>query len=83
MRFRYTRHQVARGSRADAETFDTLFLIKNVSVIRATYQIRLLAFNATQSRKRLVIKVPKHCRIHPTLRELIAQLPKTVRVEKV
>lgn len=83
MRLRYTRHQIRRGARADAETFDTLFLIKNVSVIRATYQIRLLAFNATESGKRLVIKVPKHCRVHPTLRELITQLPKTLRVERV
>jgi len=83
MQFRYTRHQVPCGARADAETFDKIILIKNVSTIRATYQIRLLAFKAVETRKRLVITIPKHCQLDNTLRDLMKELPKTVRVEKV
>ena len=43
---RYTRHQIPRGARADAETNDRIVLVKNVPLLRATYQIRLLAFRA-------------------------------------
>lgn len=82
MNFRYTRHQVPRGARADAETFDRIVLVKNVSTIRATYQIRLLAFKAVETGKKLVITVPKHCQVDRTLRELTNELPKTIRVEK-
>jgi hypothetical protein len=82
MQFRYTRHQVPRGARADSETFDKIVLVKNVSTIRATYQVRLLAFKAVETGKKLVIIVPKHCQVDRTLRELTKELPKTVRVEK-
>jgi hypothetical protein len=82
MQFRYTRHQVPRGVRADSETFDKIVLVKNVSTIRATYQVRLLAFKAVETGKKLVIIVPKHCRVDRTLREFMKELPKKVRVEK-
>ena len=83
MRLRYTRHQVPRGARADAEAFDRVVLVKNVSVLRATYQIRLLAFKAADERKKLVITVPQGCKIDRTLRDLAEQLPRTIRVERV
>ena len=70
MVFRYTKHQVARGAIADAESGDTLYLLKNVSELRATYQIRLLAFRAVKEGKRLVIRLPSSARIYPSLREL-------------
>jgi hypothetical protein len=83
MEFRYTRHQVARGARADAEAQDKLYLLKNVSALRLTYQVRLLTFRASESRKRLVLQVPKHCKIHSSLRDFVKQFPQAVRVEKV
>jgi hypothetical protein len=46
MDYKLTRHQVARGSRPDVEKFNRMYLIKNVGVLRATYQIRLLAYLA-------------------------------------
>lgn len=82
MRFRYTRHQIPRGARADSETFANIVLVKNVSTIRATYQIKMLAFKAIESGRKLVIIVPKYCQIDRTLRELTKEFPKTVRVEK-
>lgn len=83
MRFRYTQHQVARGARADAEVGSTLYLLKKVSILHATYQVRLLAFRAQQEGKRLVIRVPSHFKAGPSLRALIKELKKTVRIEKV
>ena len=83
MELRYTRHQVPRGTRADAEGADRLVIVKNVSKLRATYQIKLLAFRAAETGKKLVIAVPKQCRIEGTLRDLARQLPKTIRIEKM
>jgi hypothetical protein len=82
MQFRYTRHQVPRGARADAETFDKIIVVKNVSTMRATYQIRLLAFKAVKTGKKLVITVPKGCQVDRTLRTLAKELSKNVRVER-
>jgi hypothetical protein len=82
IRLRYTRHQVPRAVRADAETYDQIMLIKNVSTLRATYQIRLLAFKAAETGKKLVIKVPKRCRVDGTLKDLVAET-RTIRIEKV
>jgi hypothetical protein len=56
-------------------------LIKNVSVLRATYQIRLLAFKAVESRKTLTLNVPKSCRFHPSLEDLIEVTGKAIRRE--
>lgn len=82
MQVRYTQHQVPRGARADAETTDRIVIIKYVSRLRATYQIRLLAFRSMETGKKLVITVPKHCRIDRTLRELIRQMPNNIHVAK-
>lgn len=82
VKLRYTRHQVPRGTRADGEAHDRLVLAKNVSMLRATYQIRLLTFRAVEERRKLVIMVPERCVVHPTLRQLVDELPKTIRIEK-
>lgn len=66
-----TRHQTPRGTRADAEKFNRLYLVKNVSSLRATYQIRLLAFRAVSEGLKLVLKVPKVCKYHSSLLDLI------------
>lgn len=80
MEFKHTKHQVARGTRPDAETFDKFFLIKRVSEIRATYQIRLLTYRAVREGRRLIIEVPKECKIHSDVRELMRQYSKSVAV---
>lgn len=80
MELKQTKHQVARGTRPDAETFDKLLLIKRVSELRATYQIRLLAYRAVQESRKLVIEVPKECKVHSGLRELTKQYPKNVTI---
>jgi hypothetical protein len=82
IQFFYTKHQVARGSRPDAEAWDALYLIKNVSELRATYQIRLLAYRATQERKKLVIRLPRGAKLHRTLRELRKQSAGVILVER-
>ena len=81
MEIRYTKHQVARGTRPDAETSDNkLWLIKRVSELRATYQIRLLTFRAVQEGRKLVIEAPKGCRVHRRLRDLTKQYPENVTI---
>jgi hypothetical protein len=65
--FAYTKHQTPRGARADAHVREKLYLLKNVSRLRLTYQIRLLAYMAHQSQKKLVIRVPKKAVIDRSL----------------
>lgn len=67
-----------RGTQADAETFDRIFLFKNVSGLRATYQIRLLALNAGAMGKKLVLKVPRSCRFDDSLEGLIQAMPEVI-----
>ena len=81
--FSRPKHQVARGTRPDAETFDKLLLVKRASELRATYQIRLLAYRAVQEGRKLVIEVPKECKVHGDLRELTKQYPKNVTIVRV
>lgn len=83
MNYRYTSRQVARGARADAEHNDAYFLLKNVSSLRLTYQIRLLAFRAKDQDRKLFIRVPANCKVHPTLRDFQKENAKVVRIEKV
>lgn len=83
LQFRYTLHQVPRGARPDAETFNKIYLVKNVSVLRATYQIRLLAFKAVDTHKKLILKVPKECKFDSSLKELIKTTEKTIQRENI
>jgi hypothetical protein len=68
---KYTRHQVPRGAKADAERFNVMYLVKNVAKLRATYQIRLLAFKAVSKKMKLIIRVPAHCEFSASLEELM------------
>ncbi|WP_426732695.1 hypothetical protein [Myxococcus faecalis] len=52
-----------------------------MSILRATYQIRLLAFRAVEIRKRLVLVVPKHCKFHSSLKTLIRTTGRTIQRE--
>lgn len=82
VKLEYTRHQVARGSRPDAEDGSALYLLKKVPILHATYQVRLLAFRAQQHRKQLVIRVPPIFSAGPSLRDLMATVGNIIRVEK-
>ncbi|UCD58263.1 MAG: hypothetical protein JSV16_03885 [Candidatus Hydrogenedentota bacterium] len=80
--YRYTRHQVARAALPDAETDRRIYLIKNVSVLHATYQVRLLAFAAMQKGKKLVLRIPRNCTLGPSLKRLRKEHPKLIEVER-
>lgn len=82
MKLRYTRQQVARGSRPDAEVGSKLYLLKKVPILHATYQVRLLAFRAQQEQKQLVIRGPAAFKAGPSLRDLMAELRGIIRIEK-
>ena len=82
MDYRYTKRQVARGARADAERSDAFFLFKKVSTLRLTYQIRLLTYRAFESGRKLVIRVPEDCTVMPILRDFQKEHSKVLRIEK-
>lgn len=64
-----------RGVLSDAETSERIYLFKNVSALRATCQVRLLAMKAAATGKKLVLKVPPPCRFDHSLRDLIGTAP--------
>lgn len=66
--FRRTRHQVPRAARPDAVKGGRWYLIKNLPVMRLTYQVRLLAFMAQQNSARLVIVLPATALLSPDMR---------------
>lgn len=72
-----------RGSRADATKPGAMLLVKNVSALRATYQIRLLTYQAHQTRAKLTVMVPKACTILPSLKSLIDSYPQCIALERM
>ena len=80
MEFRMTRHQVARRARPDAEVSGQLLLIKRVTELRATYQIRLLTCRAVRERRKLIINVPGKCKIHSDLNALAKEYPRNLEI---
>ncbi|MEA3066069.1 MAG: hypothetical protein QOJ27_2530 [Sphingomonadales bacterium] len=58
-----------------------MYLVKNVSQLRPTYQIKLLTFHAVESGKKLVLKVPRACRFHPRLEDLVNENRKHIERE--
>jgi hypothetical protein len=82
MNYRQTKHQVARGAFPDAQQQDKIYLFKNVSTLRATYQVRLLAYLASEVGKKLIIDVPQHFRPHSSLSSLMKEFPKTVYIKR-
>lgn len=83
IQYRYTRHQVPRASLPDVETDRFIFLIKNVSIMRATYQVRLLLFMATETGKKLVVRVPKGCQLSESFKSLKSEHANYLKVERV
>lgn len=81
MQVKTTRHLVARSAMPDAEAFNRMYLIKNVLKLRATYQIRLLAFRAVDKGMQLVLRVPIACVFDESLNELLGKCGKSVARE--
>lgn len=78
MEFKFTKHQVARSAMPDAEAFNRMYLVKNVSRLRATYQIRLLAFKALDKGMQLVLRVPEACVFDDSLTDLMIKCGKSM-----
>jgi hypothetical protein len=80
--YAHTRHQVPRGARPDVVDGRDWILVKSVTHLRLTYQIRLLTFGAQQSGARLVIHVRVGCRLSRPLREFLSRFKGLVLVKK-
>jgi hypothetical protein len=82
MNHRYTKRQTPRETLPDAQTNADLYLFKNVKMLRATYQVKLLTFLASEAGKNLIIDVPEFFTPHSTLSGLMKEFPKTIRLQK-
>jgi hypothetical protein len=67
----------------DAENAKTLYLLKNVSEMRLTYQVKLLAYMAHTKGKKLHIRLPSTAKVHPTLRDYVHERGGLVKIEWV
>lgn len=74
---------IPRGMRSDAETADRIYLVKNVPLLFATQQIRLLAAKAVLSRKQLVLVTPSACRFDKSLEGLMENQPEIIHREEL
>jgi hypothetical protein len=81
--FIYTRHQTPRGSVPDADNAKGLYLLKNVSEMRLTYQIKLLAYMAHTTGKKLHIRLPSTANVHPKLLDYVREHGGLIRIERV
>ena len=82
MNNRQTKQGITRGAFPDAQNQSAFYLFKNVSSLRATYQVRLLSFLAAETGKKLVINVPERFKPHPSLSQFMAELPGVIKIEK-
>jgi hypothetical protein len=80
---RTTHSRLPRGARPDGITEDAAHLIKLVSVLRLTYQIRLLTFLTGERWGQLVIHVPSDCRVSDRLERFLTEHPAAVRIERL
>jgi len=80
--FAMTKRHVARGSRPDAEVNNKMYLIKKVSELRITYQIRLLLYRAIQEGTKLVLDVPKSCELSAPLKALVKEHRRNLEVTR-
>lgn len=59
-----------RGAMYDYENHLAISIFKNVSYLRPTYQIKLLANRAAKEDKNLIISVPEICELSPSFIKL-------------
>jgi hypothetical protein len=63
-------------------TSDALVVVKPYPTLRATYQMRLLAFFAARDGKKLRVFVPRGFKPHPSLVQLMDVVPGTIVFEE-
>lgn len=80
--FTYTKHQTPRGARPDADVGNKLYLIKHVSEMRLTYQIRVLAYVAHSQSKKLIVQLPKQAAVHASLGDFVRSSNGLVKIER-
>jgi len=80
--YKYTKHQVARTSIADAISDKNWYLIKYCTELKSTYQIRMLLFLVISKKGRLIIRVRKECLLSDNLKKLIKENKPFAKLEK-
>ncbi|WJS95654.1 hypothetical protein NYQ10_04180 [Flavobacterium johnsoniae] len=81
--YKNTKHQVARTAKADAFSNNKWYLIKCCSELKATYQIKLLLFNAISKKGQLIIRVKKKCLLNNDLKQLVKEYKSHLKIEKI
>jgi hypothetical protein len=71
---------IPRGTRPDAVTEEALYLIKNVTRLRLTNQIRLSTFMAIRRGLTVVIAIPRTCELSAPLLAFRADHAGVIRV---
>ena len=69
-----------RSTNADGADNTAFILLKRVSELRATYQIRLLTYFAFKEQKSLIIYVPLNFQPHPSLVDLQNKCPGVIKI---
>jgi len=59
-----------------------IILIKKVSVLHATYQVRLLLYRAEKEGKKLVLCLPKHAKLGRDLKDLRREHGATLVIDR-
>ena len=83
MAYRSSRRQAVRGSRPAATDGPSWYLMKKVTHLRLTYQIKLLTFAAGESGARLIIRVPGGCQVSTPLHEFLQTHRARTTLERV
>lgn len=73
---------MARATRPDAVDGDRCYLIKNVPLLRLTYQIRFLAAMAEHRSMRLVVVVPPSAHLSEDMRRFVAAARRSVSIQR-
>jgi hypothetical protein len=82
--FKKTKHFAVRGTLPDGRS-DTgdYYLIKSVSILHATYQVRLLAYFAWKEGTKLRIRLPKKAARGNSLEKLMKLLENVIILERI
>jgi hypothetical protein len=80
---KYTAGRMLRASRPDGQRGNDICLIKHVSSLRLTYQIRLLTYAASRSGGKLTLVLPLVTTLHPTLQEFLQTHRDLIQVQRV
>ena len=82
IKYKYTKHQVARTVKADAFSNNKWYLIKCCNELRTTYQIKTLLFSAISKKGQLIIKIKKECLLNNDLKQLIKENKSYLKIER-